>query len=159
MDAFDLEVLQSQFELMGARLKVVELALPPILRRQAQQPALDVRVDIRQDKRGAFFLIEATPRVTLAVVDSQPAERHLLLLARAGAQKDKFLCGHDERDWFVAAIPEERGVRNVATAREALKPAEVRAIQRLVGMKTTLLARRKTDAYLRQGEWFFIPTP
>jgi len=37
----------------------------------------------------------------------------------------KFLCGHDERHWFVAAVP-GRGVSNVRTAMEALKPAAVR---------------------------------
>jgi hypothetical protein len=30
--------------------------------------------------------------------------RHLLLMARSWT-KDKFLCGHDERHWFVCAVP------------------------------------------------------
>ena len=45
------------------------------------------------------------------VVHIDPADRHLLLLVRSEGEKSKFLCGHDERHWFVAAIPEAaRGV-------------------------------------------------
>jgi hypothetical protein len=37
-----------------------------------------------------------------------------------------FLCGHDERRWFVAAIPEAAsGVVNVRTVRHALQPTLV----------------------------------
>ena len=41
------------------------------------------------------------------MLDTRPNLRHLLLMSRncrTGA-KEKFLCGHDERHWFVAAIP------------------------------------------------------
>ena len=51
---------------------------------------------------------------------------------RAGLpdRKDKFLCGHDERHWFVAGVPERAPVSNVVTAMEALKPDVVRAQER-----------------------------
>ena len=33
-------------------------------------------------------------------------------LPEAGAEKQKFLCGHDERAWFVAAVPaDDRGLQ------------------------------------------------
>ena len=42
-------------------------------------------------------------------------------------EKQKFLCGHDERHWFVAAVPEDaRGVTGVVAAKAALQPALVR---------------------------------
>src|SRR5207237_314457 len=81
----------------------------------------------------------------------------LLLLAEEGSRKLKFLCGHDERQWFVAAVPEQEGAATVRTAMEALKPVEVRRAQTLQRIKTEDRRRRKTSAYLRQGEWFFMP--
>jgi len=60
------------------------------------------------------------------VVDVDRSDRHLLLLVRDGEEKSKFLCGHDDRHWFVAAVPEDaRGVTGVAAA--ALQPQLVRA--------------------------------
>src|SRR5881275_3217634 len=51
------------------------------------------------------------------------------LLARVGGQKSKFLCGHDERHWFVAAVPEAaRGVTGVTTAKIALQPDAVQEL-------------------------------
>jgi hypothetical protein len=41
---------------------------------------------------------------------------------------------------------------------EALKPAAVLREQRRKGVKRRLY-RRKTAAYVRQGEWFFLPKP
>ena len=62
------------------------------------------------------------------MVDVDRRGRHLLLLVRDGGEKSKFLCGHDERHWFVAAVPEDaRGVAGVATAKVALQPEDVRA--------------------------------
>ncbi len=90
----------------------------------------------------------------------QPADRHLLLLVREGKDKSKFLCGHDERHWFVAAVPERVGlVTNVFAAMEALKPPEVLEAQRRQGIKSRDRQRRKNAAYVRQGEWFFLPAP
>jgi hypothetical protein len=75
------------------------------------------------------------------------------------AIKSKFLCGHDERSWFVAAIPEAAHARDVQSARNALKPAEVwQAIER-AGLRTKERDLRRTDAFVRQGEWFFLPRP
>jgi hypothetical protein len=42
---------------------------------------------------------------------------------------------------------------------EALKPPEVRRAQERQGVKRADRGRRKTEAYVRQGEWFFVPVP
>jgi hypothetical protein len=80
-----------------------------------------------------------------------------LLLIRDGAEKRKFLCGHDERHWFVAAIPESAPVGTVVQAKEALKPRDVRVAQAREGLRAKARNRRKNTAYRRQGEWFFLP--
>lgn len=153
------EDLTRQFEKMGARVLV-----GPLQRfRLNVQPRLDgLVVDVKRDRRGEYFDFQLdTVVVELQVVDVQPAVRHLLMLARhLGSQrKDKFLCGHDERSWFVAAVPNQRGVCNVRTALEALKPPPVREAQAPRRVKYDKRSRRKTAAYVRQGEWFFIPQP
>ena len=83
-----------------------------------------VSIDIGNDRDGEFFDIAASQpaAVDLSVVDAQPRLRHLVLMSRDDDGKHKFLCGHDERHWFVAAVPETAAVSTVATAMEALKP-------------------------------------
>lgn len=94
--------------------------------------------------------------VSLEVIDVDRPGRHLLLLMRNGQQKTKFLCGHDERHWFVAAVPEIRGgVTGVNSAKEALQPPSVRT--RAQGLKKSKRHTRKNEAFIRQGEWFFTP--
>ena len=83
--------------------------------------ACEPRIDIRLDGRGEYFDLRFAGGegvVELEVIDARPRDRHLLPLARIGEDKSKFLCGHDERHWFVAAIPEAaRGVTGVVAAR------------------------------------------
>jgi hypothetical protein len=152
----DSELLKTKFARMGARLKVEE-AMP----RNPRQGGVGLVVDVQRDRKGEFFEIRTQPGedVHLEVEDLQPSHRHLLLLAREGPRKLKFLCGHDERQWFVAAVPEHEGAATVQTAMEALKPAEVRQAQNRQKVKTEDRRRRKNEAYVRQGEWFFVPAP
>ena len=65
-----------------------------------------VSIDIGTDRFGEFFDIAAgrPDVVDLNVVDAQPRLRHLVLMSRDDDGKHKFLCGHDERHWFVAAV-------------------------------------------------------
>ena len=148
----DHTLLESKFARIGARLKV------------ADQPARRTRttgvisLDIQADRTGEFFEIVKQPgaEAEVAVLDVQPADRHLLLLVRDGKDKSKFLCGHDERHWFVAGIPESAPVGTVRQAKEALKPAEVQSAQASKGLKAKARSRRKNTAYVRQGEWFFL---
>jgi hypothetical protein len=150
----DTNLLHSKFARIGARLKV---AGRPGLRSRTAGFSLDVRAD----RKGEFFEVIAEPggEAEVAVLDVQPADRHLLLLLREGKDKSKFLCGHDERHWFVAAVPEWAPVGTVRQAKEALKPAEVQAAQARRGLRAKARNRRKTAAYVRQGEWFFLPVP
>jgi len=142
--------IEKMFERIGARVKVSYDA-------SLRNPA---GVDIRTDRRGDFFEIRIEPResVNYDVIDVRPNLRHLLLMARREDSKNKFLCGHDERHWFVCAVPGQ-SVTSVKTAMEALQPAEVRAAvhRRVKRIKNRL--RRKNAAFVRQGEWFFVPDP
>jgi hypothetical protein len=150
----DINLLDNKFARMGARLKLTDRWHRPMRARPK-----GVALDVQTDNKGEFFEI-VTPRGTEArceVLDVQPADRHLLLLVREAGEKHKFLCGHDERHWFVAAIPESAPVGTVRQAKEALKPAEVQTAQARKGVNGKARNRRKNAAYLRQGEWFFLP--
>jgi hypothetical protein len=145
------EVLERRFAEMGAR---VSLGARP----WRGKP----RIDIRTDGHGELFTIGFTgggagTEAEVVVVDVQPRDRHLLLLVRDRGEKSTFLCGHDERHWFVAAVPESaRGVTGVQTAMAALQPEAVH--DRLVGVRPKDRLRRRNAAFVRQGEWFFVPT-
>jgi hypothetical protein len=124
-------------------------------------------LDIQTGRHGEYFEIRTREGEALdfTVLDVQPADRHLLLMvkgrelverARPREFTQKFLCGHDERHWFVAAAPTGS---TVAEAKEALKPAPVVEAQTRVGIKPKVRHARKNAAFVRQGEWFFIPCP
>ena len=147
-------LLDIKFARIGARLKVADM---PSRRRTSGVISLDVR----SDRKGEFFEIAAEPGAAaeVAVLDVRPADRHLLLLVREGGDKSKFLCGHDERHWFVAGIPEAAPVGTVRQAKEALKPAEVLVAEAAEHLRGNARHRRKNAAFVRQGEWFFLPDP
>lgn len=148
--------LESKFASIGARLKFTDR---PTRRRFAIERSISL--DVQNDRHGEFFEILQIPNgeADIEVLDLEPADRHLLLMVRQAGDKSKFLCGHDERHWFVAAIPESAPVGTVRAAKEALKPAEVQESQARLGLPSKARNRRKNAAYLRQGEWFFIPAP
>lgn len=154
----DVPILQRQFAQIGARLKI----LAP---RQSRRFALRgvVTVDIGHDQEGEFFSLSVTPRSEpeIAVIHQQRDIRHLLLMTRDSSlgDKHKFLCGHDERAWFVAAVPEVSGVATVGSAMEALKPDVVRHRQNRLQVRSKERNRRRNAAFVRQGEWFFVPEP
>lgn len=142
------QLLRKRFALVGARVKVSRLDTPNARR----------GIDIRRDEEGEFFDIRLglAERVEYEVIDAQPRLRHLLLMARGGDFKEKFLCGHDERHWFVSAIP-RASVSTVAEAMEALQPFEVRQRVRRRVRRVKNRLRRRNKAFVRQGEWFFVP--
>jgi hypothetical protein len=149
--------IQTKFEKLGARAKFRPL------RRRSVGPFV---IDIGHDRHGEFFDIQADGDADVEVLDVQPKDRHLLLMVRQPADrphqpdtKDKFLCGHDERHWFVAGVPERAPVSTVVTAKVALKPDAVRVREQGKRGKQKKRLRRKTDVFIRQGEWFFIPAP
>lgn len=158
----DTTSLPKKFDQLGARAKVRPF---PARRANGAAPGRVV-IDIGKDRAGEFFDIQAATDAVVEVLDVQRDDRHLLLMVRqttgqAGEPeiKSKFLCGHDERHWFVAAIPETAGASSVVTAKEALKPLQVRNLERGQKGKREKRHSRKTEVFVRQGEWFFIPEP
>jgi hypothetical protein len=153
----DTELLVNRFALMGARVQVRE----PRKRvsRFSWQPE-SPGIDIGTDGKGEFFdvRIARDEGVEYEVVDLRPEMRHLLLLGRREGKKEKYLCGHDERHWFVCAVP-GASVSGVVTAMESLQPPRVRrAVRDNLRRRKHRLSRRN-EAFVRQGEWFFIPEP
>ena len=153
--------IKTKFEKLGARAKI-----GPLVRNPWRPAAGPVVIDIGHDRHGEFFDIQAADDADVEVLDVQPRDRHLLLMVRRPNQrpglpdiKDKLLCGHDERHWFVAGVPEKAPVSSVVTAKEALKPDLVRSREQGKRGKRSKRLRRKTDVFIRQGEWFFIPAP
>ena len=146
------QLLEKHFGQIGARMKFFSIPEPTWRHRPG--------INIRADGKGEFFDIKvaAEDDVEYEVIDLRKEMRHLLLLGRREEGKEKYLCGHDERHWFVCAVPGQ-SVTNVMTAMEALQPAFVRdQIQKNVKRIKTLFDRRN-EAFVRQGEWFFVPFP
>ena len=123
-------LLDIKFARIGARLKVADRPS------RRFRTAGGISLDVQTDRKGEFFEIvrQAGADASVEVLDVQPADRHLLLLVREGKDKSKYLCGHDERHWFVAGIPDKAPVGTVRQAKEALKPADVRTAQARQGI-------------------------
>jgi hypothetical protein len=167
--------IEAQFRKMGVRVRVQGVPLRAggggqFTRgrwRSFTLPAAPLRVDVRRDGAGEYFDLAYRKDVELSVADVRPADRHLLLVARTPADgqgggraaREAFLCGHDERHWFVAAIPEKAGAYDVQAAKDALKPPAVWEAMAEHGVSKDQRDRRRTRAFVRQGEWFFIPRP
>src|SRR3954462_6916857 len=112
----NIETIANQFARMGARFRVIRQAVSGLRATFA--------LDIRSDGQGQCFeLSTLASSLDLAVLQVQPQERHLVLLVKNAEAKDRFLCGHDEREWFIAAVPGR--ATTVAQAREALKPLAI----------------------------------
>ena len=146
------QLIQRHFAKIGARSDV---------HTDLVRAAMGVSIDIVRDADGEFFDIAVNRRAVadLNVLDVQPRMRHLLLMSHHEEDKHKFLCGHDERHWFVAAVPEKASVSTVKTAMDALKPLGVRQRLDALKVKPKKRNRRRNEAFVRQGEWFFVPTP
>lgn len=150
----DTLALERRFEKIGAHLEVN----PPSLRSRWRLTGPPFRVNVLNGKEGEHFTIETDGSTDISVVNLDTKDRHLLLNVSDKGVNSKFLCGHDERHWFVAAVPEKvRGVHDVKTAMEALKPVAVKNEEVRKGVKAEGRKRRKNDAFIRQGEWFFVP--
>jgi hypothetical protein len=156
--------IEPKFAAMGARLKVREI---PSRWRQGDRSWIepkDFAMDLRRDSNGQFFELRVPSHLSesldVAVMQAEPKQRHLLLAVRkAGtdAKLDRFLCGHDEREWFVAAVP--GGASSVRQAMDALQPQDVRAALTRNHVSSRKRYARKNRAFRRQGEWFFVPDP
>jgi hypothetical protein len=146
------EQIQSKFTAIGARLKLSLTAD----RWQYDNYA----IDIRTDRHGEYFELRVPDRlrksIDASVLQTDRRDRHLLLLVRRPEDKlDRFLCGHDERHWFVAAVP--GGASSVTQAKQALRPALAQASLSRNGVPARRWDLRKNQGFRRQGEWFFVP--
>ena len=145
----DNEVLTKHFKAIGVRIKFRSLEAPSSWRRSSELPLFTL--DIATDRRGEFFDIARGPDAPeFELLQSKPKERHLLLYARDG---QRFLCGHDERHWFVAAIG--KPVSTIRAAKQALLPQEI--WDQIKNLPPEEVDKRRNAVFLRQGEWFFVP--
>ena len=159
--------VETAFAAMGARLKIREVPVrrfPVAITFMRNVAPPDYAIDIRRDRRGQFFELRVpdTLRDSLdaTVLQAVPKQRHLLLLVRKNSEKpqlDRFLCGHDEREWFVAAVP--GGASSVRQAMDSLQPKLVRDALARNRVPNRERYARKNHAFRRQGEWFFVPEP
>jgi len=156
--------IESGFAHMGARVKVREIPSRWTQGDHSWITPLDYSLDIRSDGKGEFFELRVPTHLSetldVTVMQSEPKRRHLLLFVRKPGDKpqlDRFLCGHDEREWFIAAVP--GGASSVRQAMEALQPAPVRQALASHKVSTNKRYSRKNRAFRRQGEWFFVPEP
>lgn len=110
-------------------------------------------IDIVRDDDGEFFRLDlATAKAGgYDALDIQPRRRHLVLVDGDA----RYLCGHDERHWFVAGL--RRAAATVSAAMDSMMPAEARQAILRENVPARKRHRRHNAAYLRQGEWFFLP--
>ncbi len=157
MDEFS---LKRQFQSMGASLEFQ--ALPKVARGRRQR-RITYLLNVEAGPQGEVFTFACRPaerdHLVVQAVDVRPQERHLLLLVRLFEQKNKFLCGHDERHWFVAGLPENSIAKNVFEVLDALKPDGVLASLQQERVPHKYANRRHNKGFCRQGEWFFVPQP
>lgn len=156
--------IESGFAQVGARVKVREIPSRWTQGDRSWISPQDYSLDIRRDGKGEFFELRVPTHLSetldVTVMQSEPKQRHLLLFVRKPGDKpqlDRFLCGHDEREWFVAAVP--GGASSVRQAMDALQPAPVRQALASHKVSTNKRYSRKNRAFRRQGEWFFVPEP
>jgi hypothetical protein len=136
---------------------------------------VDYRFDIVRNRRSEYFELRGSRLDNLVVQHVDKRDRHILVcgVERHG-QNDKednhgqiiqpplkpavkqpvsrFLCGHDERHWFVAGIADP-----VSTVREAKLSLAPAAIREAVARERHR-DRRHNGVFIRQGEWFFVPS-
>ncbi len=155
-----MEHIEKAFRAIGSRLEIGDIEqrnnrFRRIVNRSNRKKAHFV-VDIAKDKNGDLFKIDTDGSVEFHIMGIDKSNHHLLLFARDNLNaKYRFLCGLDEKGWFAAAVPE--AVSNISGAMDALKPAQIIGAQK--HLKPKHKNKKKNAAFLRQGEWFFIPAP
>ncbi len=159
-----MQPIESGFAQVGARFKVREIASRWRHGNRSWIEPTEYSLDIQRDGKGEVFELRVPTHLRdsleVTVMQREPKQRHLLLLVRKAGDKpqmDRFLCGHDEREWFIAAVP--GGASSVRQAMDALQPAPVRQALASNKVSTNKRYARKNRAFRRQGEWFFTPVP
>jgi hypothetical protein len=143
------EALQRHFASIGARVKF--RTGPAIGRWRMALASNSLTIDLQRDKRGEFFEITLGDQAPdFEILQVKPQHRHLLLYARDG---QRFLCGFDERHWFVAGI--EGAVSTIRAAKQSLMPSAIR--EQAMNLSSAKIENRRNAVFIRQGEWFFVP--
>ncbi|MCB9768119.1 MAG: hypothetical protein H6752_07975 [Candidatus Omnitrophica bacterium] len=153
----DLKNVKRKFEAMGASLSLPGAPQTP---RWSRVPPYTLDINEGRGGNDRFELRvspEADGELEITVPHIDKEARHLVLAVRQDRDTEQFLCGHDERHWFVAALP--RNVRNVSEALESLKPEEAVVSQERKKVRGKRRNNRRNAGFIRQGEWFFIPAP
>ncbi len=126
-----------------------------------QSETNNLNVNVINEK---YYKIDVIGNTTVEIPNVRKDLRHLLLLGLSPLERDKttnnisrYLCGHDERHWFVAAVPGT--VSTVMDAMDSLRPDQAQAALKAQGVRNSKKNKRHNEAYKRQGEWFFIPIP
>jgi len=152
-----MEAVERKFNEMGAK---VNIGRAKVNRRNENDDGFSIDITHKDGEEIFDIILQPKNNSELSVLQIDKLDRHLLLLVREGqgieAISQKFLCGHDERHWFVAGVSD---VSTVWAAKESLKPRGVRANQEMTGVKRKNLQKRRNKGFVRQGEWFFIPAP
>lgn len=162
----DTAIVKRHFERIGAQLEVEVLPLHSGWNRWQKRPILNTEFDldvVNEGTRDEGFKMRVRDDllevVQLQTLNIRPKERHLLLMLKRpeAGTKEKFLCGHDERHWFVAAVNEK--VRHVDDAIDSLRPFGTSISQARHKVRRKNRNKRRNKGFVRQGEWFFIPEP
>jgi len=145
----DASTLEKQFARIGATLVVRPMARPNRWRPNPRRYDVNVLTD---PKHGEHFVISASADAPdMRVLNADPDNRHLVLHIAGAEGGERFLCGHDERHWFAAAVADR--VSTVRDAKRSLLPKELRD----AGLSDRTVNTRHNEVFKRQGEWFFVP--
>ena len=110
--------LKRHFEAIGAKVK---FHLTEKVRGRWDQSSDHFTIGIQVDKNGEYFdIVQGGDAPEFELLQAQPKTKHLLLYTKEG---QRFLCGHDERHWFVAAIGGK--VSTVRAAKQSLLPKAI----------------------------------
>jgi hypothetical protein len=146
----DREFVEKHIESMGARVKYRPLEQNSRLEREL--PSSAFRIDVLADKRGEYFEIaQGKDSPKFEILQIRPKEHHMLLYSRDG---QRFLLGFDERHWFAAGIKD--AVSTIRDAKRSLMPEEI--LEQVRGLPPGKIDNRRNPAFMRQGEWFFVPS-
>jgi len=156
------ELLKKNFNKMGAKVRFDSM------RNHWNLSDFNLDVITNKNKSSHFNIVVDNDKILdqLTVLDVKAKDRHLLLLRKEPILNRKgtpinyitsrYLIGHDERDWYVAGVPDDMRVSTVLQAKDALRPdLALNSIKKNDKLKNR--NKRRNKGFKRQGEWFFIP--
>jgi len=162
------ESIEKKFSAMGAKVKFIEGKTNARRRSFNDDSFQNFSINISNGQ----FVINKSEDISLQIADLDKEGRHLLLVAtipnldRPGLPNatQRYLCGHDERDWFTCAVPATAKIaKNINEAKEALKPKELIELERNTVKKKNKQKRHRYAKGIgkihRQGEFMFVPMP